>query len=428
MQTLYYLTEDNGRIRVVRKGERVLEFLSALRWKASLVRYRVLRQAASLRLVLRPVHDCVYMWPPFGPEDQRDLQNIESESLHYLHSLEMRVCYFLRNEQGLTRNIFSMKEGRVISDCRTNENIVRAELRQARYCALWKCKHRPRAGSLRPHIYVVVNTEWGTLGSRDWLRLVSDIYLSQHSIPARAHESLRSLESCAILGTGPSVDRFIAECERWDGWIGANFLVCDERIVGIGRPVAYCIADPGCFAPTAQFRHLRERLFQFLRNTPAVFVTLMDYAPFIELNFPEEIKAKCYYTKCLGLDTYRLTTRFRADRLTVTGYGNVLTDLMLPLAACVSRKIVLYGCDGVPPGAHRYAQSPQLGKYTEAFIADNPEGFDDNSKWVDKFGRSTGYVVEECIKQGVEIVLRCPSWNAGLRGLPVMEEEAAAGL
>jgi len=340
----------------------------ALRWKINLLRYRVLRQAASLRMVLRPVRDRVYIWPPFCLEDQKNLEKVQSDYLYYLNNTDICVCYFMRDEHGLTRNIFSVEDGRVIGKFKTTEKEARAELRRARYYALWKYSNRPKAGSLRPHIYyIVVDKEGKYIEPGDWLRLVSDIYLSQHSIPARVHESLKFVESCAILGSGPSVDYFISESDRWDGWIGANFLVCDERLSGINRPLAYCIADPECFGPLAEYRQLRERLFQFLRDTPAVFFTIATYAPFIELNFPEEIKKKCYYAKRLGHDTYRFTSRFRADSLTVTGYGNVLTDLMLPLATCVSRKIILYGCDGMPPGTVRFSKSPAMGKYDDAY-------------------------------------------------------------
>lgn len=407
----------------------MLGFLSALRWKVTLVRYRVLRQAASLRMVLRPVRDRVYIWPPFCLDDLKYLEKVQSDFLHYLNNIDICVCYFMRDENGLTRNIFSMEEGRVISDIKTNEDEALAELRRGRYYALWRSEHRPSIRSLRPHVYyIVIDKEGKYIEPGDWLRLVSDIYLSQQSIPARVHESLKFVESCAILGSGPSVDHFISESDRWDGWIGANFLVCDERFSGINRPLAYCIGDPEFFGPIAEYRQFRERLFQFLRDTPAVFFTFADYAPFVELNFPEEIKTKCHYAKRLGHDTYRFTTRFRADRLTVTGYGNVLTDLMLPLATCVSRKIILYGCDGMPPGTVRFSKFPAMKKYDDALFADNPEAFNNFSEYVSKFGKYTEYVVKECMKQGVEIVLRCPSWNAGLRSLPVMEERAATDL
>jgi len=230
------------------------------------------------------------------------------------------------------------------------------------------------------------------------------------------------------LGSGPSVGHFIAESDRVDGWIGTNYLVCDERIRGLERPIAYCIADPECFAPSVQCGQLRDHLIKFLRDTSAVLFTFAAYAPFIELNFPEEIKAKCHYVKTLGFDTYRFNTRFRADHLTVTVYGNVLTDLMLPLATCVSRKIVLYGCDGMPPGTARFPKYSAMAKYDEAHLEESLESADSFSEYVDKFGRHTEYVVEECMKQGAEIVLRCPSWNAGLRNLPVMEEKAATDL
>lgn len=326
------------------------------------------------------------------------------------------------DEFGISRKLQSIAKDCIVSECRTDEATVHAELKQARYQVHWRYKIRPRASSLRREIYLVTNTADGHLGSRDWLRLASDIYLSGRSLPERVRSSPPNVAACAVLGSGPSLDRFIAESHCCDGWIGANFVICDERIRGIGKPIAYCLADPECFAPAEQFTLLRERLLELLRDTSAVLFTFTTFAPFIELNFPEEIKAKCHYVKRLGLDTYRFNTCFSVDGLSVTGYGNVLTDLMLPVATCLSRTIILYGCDGMPPGATRLPKSLKLDKFDLDYIAANPESLTRYAKYVERFSKYTAYVVRECVSYGAKIILRCPSWNTGLSRLPVLAE------
>jgi hypothetical protein len=396
-------------------------FWAAWRRKAALLRYRACRQAASLRLVLKTTRNWVYIWPPFGPGDDSELDVIESKWRYYLNNLDIAVKYFRRDVQGtLIRHRFDMEQGRVIESSVTTQDLALDELQRARYCALWKHQGQPRASSLWPHLYYLAEGPVSH-GTVDWLRLVSDVYLSQRSLPLRTVQFPRvSVESCAVLGTGPSVDDFVLESGRWDAWIGSNFLVCDEQIRRAGRAFACCAMDPYAFSDTDSFENWRECLFKFVRETSAVFVTLADFAPFIELNFPEDVKAKCLYAKVLGHDTYRATSRFTTAGLTVTPYGNVLTDLMLPLATSVSRRIILYGCDGKPPNAATYPKGNSMQEYENAVLREVPGALDDFSGYIDALSLYTGFVVQECKKKGVEITLRRPSWNLGLRNLPVL--------
>jgi len=400
--------------------------MSVVKLKASLARYRAIRGLSSLLLLGRPTSDRVYLWPPFGPEDGGELNESRQSCLHYLHNLDIVVCYFRRDQDGLTRHLFDVAHDTNMETGRTDQRSMEVELKRAKYCAVWKYGTRPRAQSLTPHLYIVVNTEGGHFGSQDWLRLVSNLYRTRFPLKARRVEFPTELGSCAILGSGPSVERFVEERGQWDGWIGANFLVCDERIWQGCNPIAICLADPMCFSPLPAFHAMRTRLFQRVLSTHAALVTFNEYAPFIELNFPENIKRRCHYVQSLGQDSYRLTTRFRAKDLTVTRYGNVLTDLMLPLAASLSRKITLYGCDGMPPGAMRMPKSASMDEYDIAILEKFPKLLEGFQAYIDNVSVYTGFVVDECRTHGLEITLRCRSWNSGLSSLPVWAETGTA--
>jgi hypothetical protein len=190
----------------------------------------------------------------------------------------------------------------------------------------------------------------------------------------------------------------------------------------MGNPFAFCIIDPYYFIPGQSLQVLWQNVFELLRTTPAVFVSTLDFAGYIELNFPEDIIQKCFYVRTLGRNTWRTKTSFSLPELTVTPYGNVLTDVMLPLATSISRHVVLYGCDGVPPGATSFPKAENVQK-SEDVQSQECDAVHDEVQYrtyLDTFSAYTKFVVGECKNHGVDIELRCPSWNPGLSDLRVV--------
>jgi hypothetical protein len=370
----------------------------------------------------------VYAWPPFSAGERADLDAFRFKLVHYLSKLDVDVCYFMRNSGGLTQCRYNIRRGDVIERSEVTYLSAKHQILRSRYSVLWKFENSPRYGSLRPHLYYVAEGPQ-CHGATDWLRLVSDLYFSEHPWPNRVIPFPKvPVKSCAVLGSGPSVDCFGSEGGRYEAWIGANGLALDERVRRAGTPFAFCIMDPYYFAPADSTTTIWNAVFELLRSTSAVFVTTSNAAGFIELNFPEEIKRKCHYVRTLGRDTCRLHTRFSLPELTVTPYGNVLTDLMLPIAASISRQVVLYGCDGAPPGAtSNFPKSSYLQASEDALAGESAPIVDESyySTYFDSFSAYTHFVVQECKVRGIEIFLRTPSWNAGLRSLPVLPNETA---
>jgi len=397
-------------------------------WKVKLryVRYRAVRQAVSLGFAFKNVKDCAYLWPPFATTEQTELEAMEYNLVHYLRNLNTPVVFFRRNQMEIKRCNYSVETQSVTSSSTISQAAALQELRRARYCLMWRYQDPARPSSLYPWLYSVAEGP-GRFEYLNWLRLVSDLYFDRYTLPNRAVPFPETpLRTCAVLGTGPSLDDFMNESERWDAWIGANTIVCDDRIWGKGKPFAFCALDPNNCGPTYHMKSMWAGAFRLLRETPAVMVTLKNFAPYIELNFPDDIKRKCYYVNALGFDTYRMTTRFSLSDLTITPFGNVLTDLMLPLAASITRRVILYGCDGRPPGGTmNFPKSAGLQKYDDEWLENGPAHVDENqySKYMDMHSVFTRYVVDECINHGVQVSLRRPSWNIGLDGLPVFSPE-----
>jgi hypothetical protein len=399
-------------------------------WKFTLLRYRSLSQVASLRTAFKRSRDCVYFWPPFEETNQVELEEVRAKARYYLNRLNISLCWFEKHQAALIKYRTCVEDGRVIEQRQVDAASAARDIRRARYRVLWHYHGRPKGGSLTPHLYYVAEGREFT-GITDWFRLISDIYLAGHSIPQRKIQFPNvPLDSCAVLGSGPSLDRFVNESDRWGGWIAANRVICDERIRRAGKPVAFCVLDPYAFSSGDSFKTMWDAAFSLLRETPAFIATTFDYAPFIELNFPEDIKAKCLYVKTLGHDSYRISTRFSLSELTVTPYGNVLSDLMLPLASSLSLKIILYGCDGAPPDALEsdFPKSEQCQTYYDQPVEALPEHLDKDyfRNYFLTLNMYTRYVVDECQKQGVAIILRSPSSNTGLSQLPVWDGESQA--
>lgn len=400
-------------------------YLAAYHWKMRLLRYYVVRRLASVWTHSRSRTDRIYVWPPFDERmDAEKLSSFQINIHHYLRNLDVSVEYYLGTRNGLRRCLLRAPFDETVQGESTDEMTIKQNLQRARYCVLWPMSDKPRAISLRPYLYMVAEGP-GRHGSTEWLRLTSDIYRSRIPLPRRTVPFPKyPVNSCAVLGTGPSLDDFEPESDKWDAWIGANFLVCDERIRRSGRPFAICLLDPDLFSPLDSMRPLWTHTFALLRETPAVLITALDYAAFIELNFPDDVRRKCHYVKTLGHDTSRIWTSFNLPKMTITPYGNVLTDLMLPVATSISRSITLYGCDGIPPGQKgSLPKSTQLQKYDDAQFKEMDGRYDQvfYDHYFDRLSFYIRYVVDECMRQGVNITLRRPSWNAGLQGLRVPE-------
>jgi hypothetical protein len=225
------------------------------------------------------------------------------------------------------------------------------------------------------------------------------------------------------------VDRFQKESHLYDAWIGANYIACDKEIRAAGNPFAICAIDTDFFAPTASASRMWEGTFALLRATNCVLVTYIQYAPFIEQNFPVEIRNKTCYLKTLGASSGRIRTVFKWDEMHVTSYGNVLPDVMLPIASALSQSVVIYGCDGSPPThATNFPKSDKYQMYDDEQIKEavkNDKPVWDAltyQKYFNKNSLYTRFVVDECRRNGTMLSLRCPSWNSGLSGLPLLDE------
>jgi len=389
----------------------------------TLARYHLVRRLASLYLATKTVKDRVFAWPPYREErDREGIDSLLANARHYLKGLDATLEFFLETGDGVVRCSSHPPYDRVVRQEKIGAEAAKRSLCRARFCTVWRLDGMRWGSSYRPYLYNIERGV-GRYDANEWLRLTTDLYLASHEFPAhQAPLPAHPVNSCAVLGTGPSYEQFLNEADRYDAWIGANSVACDERVRQLGRPFAICMLDPHILSPLDSMLPTLEGVFALLRETPAVLITIRDFAAFIELNFPADLKRKCHYLPALGHDGISFGLADDLNRLMVTPYGNVLTDLMLPVAASISRKVVVYGCDGKKPGSEGFFDKGGVVSKVDDKQNEQLANVIDHSTYdyyVQMHNIFTRYVVDQCLGKGVDISVRRPSWNAGLQHLTV---------
>lgn len=155
-----------------------------------------------------------------------------------------------------------------------------------------------------------------------------------------------------VFGTGPNLEE-IADAELLDGVrVVSNSLVRNERLMEKIRPSIVCCGDPvfhaGCSGYAAEFR---RNLADAMRRYPLYAVVPITHYPYYCAHFPGDL-----VRRIIGVPIHKLR-HFNFDLLDdyqVNQTGNILTMLMLPVAATLAREVCVGGCDGRSDKAQTY--------------------------------------------------------------------------
>lgn len=285
----------------------------------------------------------IRIWPPFQlPEDESELEKTVYQARYYLYNSQLSIEFYVKQPSQSTSTV--RKICLVMGDRIAQKEVTSpSNLPKAQYYVWWRV-HKVKRLFLRP-LDFLVDEKTGIHTINEWVRLVEKT--SRNHTPGQGSEftsPAQRINSCAILGTGPSMGAFAGEASQYDGWIGANGVVFYEDLWKKHPPYAVCMIDPYFFGPSSAFVCMRSQLTNMLRETNAILITALQFAPIVQHLFPKDILNKCRYVKCVGNDCYTASWGRPGKPLRIVQYGNVLTDLMLPIAASMSRKITLYGC------------------------------------------------------------------------------------
>ena len=165
--------------------------------------------------------------------------------------------------------------------------------------------------------------------------------------------SLGDVEKAYVFGTGPTLSEFAAKHDFSDGvCIAANSMVKNLDLLDRLKPVAIVAADPifhaGCSSYAAAFQ---KDLAVAMERYNAWFITSLR-----DLNITLSYLPKHLHDRVIGVpfkpgDSYntKLLEQFHVNPL-----PNILTLLLLPVAAAISKKIEVLGCDGRPATENSY--------------------------------------------------------------------------
>lgn len=148
-----------------------------------------------------------------------------------------------------------------------------------------------------------------------------------------------------LVGTGPSARDVLNIDMNGKSAIICNTVILDEEVMEHLKPEFLCFSDPAYhFGPSAYAKEFRNRVRETARLFPSLkILTIRRYHDLLEIMVPE------LAGRILSVDTRSRNQSLNLDldlAPFVRAYPNILTLLMLPLAASFSKKISLFGFDG----------------------------------------------------------------------------------
>lgn len=153
-----------------------------------------------------------------------------------------------------------------------------------------------------------------------------------------------------IFGTGPSVDRY-KEFDFSDGLsIICNSIILDKELMDYVKPKILVFADPifhfGCSLYAFQYR---EQLYQTAAQYNLIFIIPFNYYRIFINNCPE-LKDR---TIAIPMEDKPINLDLKKN-FYIRTISNILTLLLLPVAATLSQEIHLIGFDGRKTAESKY--------------------------------------------------------------------------
>ena len=264
-------------------------------------------------------------------------EELLSRCAHYLgHEVGAEIV--VRTSEGVVRSIIG-------SDGRPSAPSPSSVWRFVRAAALGRllvCRDSRRWRAIEKFLYAkLFLVDWqGTYRTVAWRFAAS----GSDRRPPRPAALERSTDTVVVLGTGPSAYRIFEDQFAGFDVITCNTAIKSDRLLAERRVVAHCFSDACFFAGSSAYS--RAFLDQLARQaTRHVFRIYhdRDHGRLLERVLPPDTHARLHAVEfsphLCGRHTF-------ANGCQQAPYGNVLTALMLPLAATFYRRIVLVGFDG----------------------------------------------------------------------------------
>jgi hypothetical protein len=168
-----------------------------------------------------------------------------------------------------------------------------------------------------------------------------------HSRFARIASEIGQVDKAYVFGTGPGLSGFVEGADLSDGLcIAAKSIVKNHDLLDRMKPRLIVAADPifhaGCSRYAAAFR---AALVVALERTGAWFLCPLRDALIYRTHLPVALRDRIVG---IPFDAGMAPPVDLTETFALKPYPNVLTLMLLPLAASFARSIHLAGCDGRP--------------------------------------------------------------------------------
>ncbi len=239
--------------------------------------------------------------------------------------------------------------------------------------AVWSWAGRGWASLLGRNAYLVDPGFHRFTESHEWVELRNSF------VPKAGREALRALsrrnlesylakhqgaDEAVLFTTGPSLPAAMKR-EYGDGVvrIACNSVVKDEALLRHIRPNLLCFSDYVFhFGPSRYAEEFRQALHRMAKDFPECFVAVPKHCFGLTLaHFPE------LRDRMVGLD-FADGPPWRAPSPSdpsVRATGNVLTQLMVPMAVPVARTVSVIGADGRAPGETYFWKHAPRGQFAD---------------------------------------------------------------
>ncbi|BCH27361.1 glycosyltransferase family 2 protein [Mesorhizobium sp. L-8-3] len=337
-------------------------------------------------------------------------RHIDPAILPLFEDLRGRVVH-IRSDGAPIGDILNAHEHtNVIVLCHKAEQLVAVRQQVSRSPNVRVVNVDPEASQYESSLYL-------KLSSNDGKGTIDDI----ETCRARFERMVQSMETSRVFvfGTGPSLDTVDFGSLPAGEKIVTNSMVVDDDLMRAIRPRVIVASDPifhaGCSSYAGEFR---EKLIAAMRQYSSYFVFPMrDYGVY-RAHFPADLQDHLIgvpLAKSENLNT-QLGRAFH-----VSSQSNVMTLFLLPIAASVSKEIVLAGFDGRPLSESSYfwshSKTAQLNHRMAEIQLTHPAFFKISyNEYLFKHMRVVAQYLNEAEANGIRVVSITDSHVPAIKG------------
>lgn len=222
---------------------------------------------------------------------------------------------------------------------------------------------------LAPHRSVIVDRRFAYGADEGWFRVARRV--CDVDVPG-AGESIQRLQQLArpggsalVLATGPTAQLVDPATVTQELRITCNSVVKDEGLLRTLRPDVIAFGDPVFhYGPSRYAAAFRADLRRALTLTDATIVTTELFVEPLLAAMPE-VRSRLVVIRLSGEGQWRWPT---PGDVTARATGNVLTNLMLPVAFALADDVAIAGCDGRDPNETYYWKHNAATQYSDEMM------------------------------------------------------------